>query len=152
MTALLDMGQWLPILDGDPAAVALYERHYSAQKALDRRRERGTALFVGPGKKLVLSTPCRRALFAWRHSRFRRDSQTGIECTVFRNEGAGLSSDLIRAADKLADDYFGPMRHFSFVDADAVASPHAGYCFVMAGWKHAGRSARGLLILERLPA
>jgi hypothetical protein len=151
MTALLNLGTWVPILDGDDAARELFERHYSAQKNLARRRERGTRLFVGPGEKLILSTPCRLALFAWRRERFRRDKQRGIECAVFSNRGAGLSSELIREADALADRRWPGERHFTFVDPKAVTSANPGYCFKVAGWRLCGQSQTGLLILERLP-
>lgn len=149
--ALLDLAIWVPILDGDRAAADLYERHYSARKSLSQRRMRGTNLFVGPGQKLILSTPCRRALFAWRWSKFRPDNQSGIECAIFRNEGAGLSSDLIRAADAIADARWPDQRHFTYIDPKRVASPNAGYCFAMAGWHRAGHSKRGLIIMDRAP-
>lgn len=149
MTDLLPLAAWVPILDGDDAARRLFERHYSARRSLPRRYARGTRLFVGPGEKLVLATPCRRALFAWRRERFRRDGQAGVECAVFRNEGAGLSSTLIRAADLIADARWPGVRHFTFVDPGEVASGLPGYCFLRAGWRFCGASAGGLTIMER---
>jgi len=148
----LDLSTWVPIIDGDIVARALYERHYSAQAALARRIERGTALFVGPGFKLVLSTPCRRALFVWRKENFRLDDQTGVNCTVFRNEGAGLASDLIRAADAVADARWPGQRHFTFVDPRRVRGNPPGNCFLRAGWSRCGHTAKGLHIFERLAA
>ncbi len=156
--ALLDLATWIPILDGDADACAMFERHYSAAKSLKLRRSRGTRLFVGPGFKLVLATPCRRALFVWRKFKS-ADSQTGIGCAVFRNEGAGLSSELIRAADDIADQRWPGERHFTYVNPRAVRSPNPGFCFRAAGWnfvrgadgKPATTKARKLLILERAP-
>jgi hypothetical protein len=155
---LLDLGVWVPILDGEPTAAAMYERHYSAAKRLDARQAAGTMLFMGPGDKLVLATPCRRGLFGWRRAQFRADGQTGVECSVFRNEGvAGVaSSDLIRAADAIADERWPGLRHFTYVDGAATASRRGrasspGECFVQAGWRLLDRVSqqRGLHILER---
>lgn len=159
--ALLNLGVWVPILDGEASAAAMYERHYSAVRTLARRRETGALLFLGPGEKLVLATPCRRALFGWRWAKLRADGQDGIECAVFRNEGAGLSSDLIRAADAIADERWPGERHFTYVNPRAVANSNAGRCFQRAGWRYVyvrdenrqkrrKRSTRGLYVMERI--
>jgi len=153
---LLPLATWVPVLDGDAVAVTMYERHYSAARGLARRRARGTTLFLGPGQKLVLMTPCRRALFAWRRERYRRDGQIGVECAIFRNEGAGLSSELISSADLIADRRWPGVRHFTFVDPAETARRRSrggapGQCFIHAGWRQCGETAsRGLKILERL--
>jgi hypothetical protein len=150
---LLNLATWVPILDGDDTARALFDRHYSRYFYADGRQPK---LFCGPGFKLVLSTPCRRGLFVWR--KFKSlDHQIGINCAVFRNEGAGLSSDLIRAADELADQRWPGERHYTYVSAPKTASRrsrHAqpGACFIHAGWQACGfTKKRGLVILERLP-
>ena len=149
MTALLPLATWVPILDGDAHACAMYERHYSSAKSIATRRARGTLLIAGPGFKLVLATPCRRALFVWRKFRS-MDHQYGISCAIFRNEGAGLSSDLIRAADDIADQRWPGERHYTYVNPRAVRSSYPGFCFVQAGWQRCGvTKARKLLILER---
>lgn len=151
MTQLLDLAVWVPILDGDATAAATYEGHYSSAKSRARRRANGAMLFLGPGEKLVLSTPCRRALFAWRLSRYRQDDQLGVECAIFSNLGAGLSSDLIRAADAIADERWPGERHFTFVNPRAIESTNPGYCFLQAGWARCpDRTGRGLRVLERL--
>jgi hypothetical protein len=152
---LLALDTWVPILDGDPAAAAMYERHYSSARSRSRRRARGTLLIMGPGYKLLLMTPCRRALFAWRKQKF----VPGVECAIFRNEGAGLSSDLIRAADAIADARWPGARHYTYVDPAAVANSNAGRCFVRADWRYVRmgeskysprlRTSRGLFVLER---
>lgn len=78
------------VRDGNDAARAMYDRHYSRRRYLDGRRP---LKIVGPGQYLVLMHASGRALFIWR--KFIDDSgQTGVNCAAFRNEGAGISSDL----------------------------------------------------------
>ena len=140
---------WLPVKDGDDHARSVFERHYSAERSLRLRRERGTILFVGPGFKMVLVTPCRRALFVWRKF-VSGDGQQGVNCAVFRNEGAGLSSDLIREADAIADERWPGERHFTYVNPRKVKSSNPGFCLIKAGWRRCGITKHNrLLILER---
>jgi hypothetical protein len=141
---------WMQVLDGDPAAEAMYMRHYSRKPG---RRAKG-GLIVGPGYKLLLVWHDGTALFAWRREMHRRDTQTGVNCAVFRNEGRLLSSDLIRQADEIADRRWPGERHFTFVDAEKTASRRSkaappGACFIHAGWRPCGHTALGLHILER---
>lgn len=71
---------------------------------------------------------------------------------MFRNEGAGLSSDLIREADSLAWQRWPVARHFTYVDDSKIQSRNPGYCFLQAGWRRCGRNADGrLTILEIYP-
>jgi hypothetical protein len=87
-------------------------------------------------------------MFVWRS--FRDDSgQSGVNCSVFRNEGRAQSSLLIRQADAIADHVWPGRRHYTYVRPQAVRSSNPGYCFVAAGWRKCGFSKRGLLILER---
>jgi hypothetical protein len=80
----------------------------------------------------------------------RLDNQTGVNCAVFRNEGAGLSSDLIREADELAWQRWPGERHFTYVWDEKVRSRNPGYCFLKAGWQRVGRNKDGrLTLLER---
>jgi hypothetical protein len=141
---------WLEVRDGNDTARDIFRRHYSHRPYADGRRP---LLFLGPGEKLVLLTACARALFAWR--KFIDDAvpkQEGVNCAVFRNEGAGRSSDLIRAADAVADARWPGQRHYTYVDVAKVRSPNPGYCFICAGWKRAGHTGGGKLILERAPS
>lgn len=137
---------WVPVRDGNATARAIFDRHYSRYRYADGR---DPALFVGPGEKLVLLWPDARALFVWR--RFRSaDGQQGINCAIFRNEGAGLASDLVRAADALADARWPGERHFTYVNPRKVRSCNPGCCFLKAGWRRCGITKhRKLLILER---
>ena len=159
---LLALADWVPILDGDPDAARMYDRHYSSSRTRAKRIATGATLFLGPGEKLVLATPCRRAVFGWRLSRLRADGQVGVECAIFRNEGAGRSSDLIRAADEIADQRWPGQRHFTYVNPKSVSNSNAGRCFYHAGWRYVyetdefgrrrrRRSTRGLFVMEREP-
>lgn len=145
-------GAWLPALDGDRRAMALYERHYSARQYADGRDRK---LFVGPGEKMVLLTERCDALFVWRRF-IDASGQRGINCAVFRNEGGNgcrnsghshCSSRLIYEADLLAwEKWPDERRHYTYVDPKKVRSANKGYCFKRAGWHPCGASAGGLLI------
>ena len=143
---LLASGTWTEVRKGNRTALAIFDRHYTSR----RQRVRRVAQFLGPGETMVLLTPCARALFAWRRS-IRDDGQTGVNCAVFRNEGAGLSSALIEAADALAFSRWPGERHFTHVDPREVRSTNPGFCFLRAGWRRCGSTASGLRILERTP-
>ena len=161
-------GHWLGVHDGDPRAVALYRRHYSANLKHNHRHG-----FVGHGDKLVLITATGDALFAWKthplelptpakpdkRSLKRGDrpparygKEGGIICTVFRNEGSLRSSDLILEAEALAWQRWPGQRLFTYVWPAKVKSVNPGYCFKMAGWRQCGRNKDGrLVILEKMP-
>lgn len=139
---------WLMVRDGNPTAAALYDRHYSRNPGAQ-----GDPRVAGPGEKLVLLTPCARALFVWRWFRS-KDPSAGpldVNCAIFRNEGAGLASDLILAAEPLAWAKWGPQRLYTYVNPKRVRSANPGYCFKRAGWRVCGvTKTRKLLILEKL--
>lgn len=149
-------GNWLAVTRVDPRAFALYRRHYSFEKNAPYRQRWNTNV-TGSGETMVLLTQCLRGLFVWlRNTVARLDGQVGVNCTIFRNEGAGLSSDLIREADALAWGRWPGERHFTYIDAQKTRhrrSKHAppGKCFIEAGWQECGFSAEGLVLLERLP-
>ena len=137
--------QWIVVKDGDDTGRELYRRHYSRRVYRDGRNP---MLFLGPGEKLVMLTPCARALFAWRRF-ISNDDQQGINCAVFRNEGAGLSCDLIREADAIADERWPGERHYTYVNPRKIRSSNPGYCFLVAGWQRCGTTKGNLMILER---
>jgi hypothetical protein len=138
---------WIVVRDGDDGAREVFDRHYSRYRYADGRQP---LLMIGPGQKMLLTTPDYRAIFAWR--KFISDNgQEGINCAIFRNEGAGRSSDLIRAADAMADERWPSERHYTYVNPRMVASVNPGYCFLMAGWRKCGITKhKKLLILERV--
>lgn len=145
-TSLIE-ATWIPVKDGNDTGREIFDSHYSRRHYKDGRKP---LLYVGPGEKIVLISPCARALFVWRKF-ISDDGQEGTNCAVFRNEGAGLSSDLIRAADALAWDRWPGERLYTYIDSKKIRSTNPGYCFLMAGWTHAGWSKRGLRILEIRP-
>lgn len=114
------------------------------------------AVLVGSGAKMVLLTPCARALFVWRKF-ISDDGQTGLNCAVFRNEGAGLSSALIQAAEAHAESHAKSIwhgeRHYTYVNPrKLIGGGNPGYCFIKAGWRKCGVTKHNkLLIFERLP-
>lgn len=137
---------WLQVWDGNPTAAAIYDRHYSRNPAA-----RGDPRVAGPGFKMVLLTPCVRGLFVWRKF-ISKDQQEGVNCAIFRNEGAGLSSELIRAAMALAWERWPGQRLYTYVNQRKVRSTNPGCCFKKAGWRVCGvTKTRKLLVLEVLP-
>jgi hypothetical protein len=100
---------------------------------------------------MMLLTPDALAMFAWRkfidHCIPKQD---GVNCAVFRNEGAGLSSDLIRAAEVIAWERWPGERLYTYVDPKRTRHKRdPGRCFLKAGWRHAGWTKGGLRILEK---
>jgi len=143
---------WIPVLDTDPRAVALYSRHYSARRA-KTRIDRTRYGFSGQGQSMVLITERADALFGWNHSMIARDDgQEGVNCFVFRNESSVLSSALIKDAQEWAWRRWGKVRLFTYINADKVRHKRdPGRCFLKAGWRKCGVSKGGLVILELLP-
>lgn len=139
---------WVEVKDGDFTGRHLFHRHYSYKPYRDGRKP---LLFVGPGEKMVLLTPDAKALFVWRKF-ISGDGQDGVNCAVFRNEEAGLASDLIRNADRLAWERWPGERHYTYVNRKKVRSTNPGYCFLKAGWRKCGVTKhRKLLIFEITP-
>ena len=139
---------WIPVLDGNESARHLFDRHYSRYRYADGRKPK---LFVGPGEKMVLSTPCAMALFIWRKF-ISGDGQEGVNCAVFRNETDMRSSDLIMEADALADARWPGERHYTYADAGKIRSTNPGYCFQRAGWRKCGITKWNKLVILERPA
>lgn len=76
----------------DPRAAALADRHYSRQTI-------GARQFVPPGRCFVLVQDSAYWVTSWPFAQFVRHAWAGAWiCSAFRNEGVGLSSELIREA------------------------------------------------------
>ena len=104
---------------------------------------------MGPGTKIVLVTLNYDALFVWRKAIYRRDGQTGVECSLFRNESTTLSSELIKEAMEIAWQRWPGERLFTYVADSKIKSVNPGCCFKKAGWRKCGRSkVNKLTILE----
>jgi hypothetical protein len=139
---------WQEVKDGDETARDIFDGHYSRYRYADGRKPK---LFVGPGQKMVLITAKANALFVWRKF-ISGDGQQGVNCAVFRNEGAGLSSRLIQEAVSLAWERWPQQRLYTYVNPRKVQSSNPGFCFLKAGWRRCGvTKKRKLLILELKP-
>lgn len=141
----------------DRAALPLADRHYNRQKP-------GTPQFVPPGACLVLVTgdPV-AALWVTSHplAEFTKHAWAGAWVnSLFRNEGAGLSSELIREAVAATRAMMGeppPLGMITFVDAGKVRPKRdPGRCYLRAGFEHDGYTEGGLwafrLAPEAMPA
>lgn len=136
---MLIEGHWIQVKDGDPRASAIFKRHYTARRGVDYCRYG----FSGKGESMILLTERCDALFCWRMV-----EGEGVVCSVFRNEGATLSSELIREAVDLAQQRWPGQRLYTYVNQRLVRGD--GKCFKAAGWhKLAGRTKKlGLITLE----
>ena len=141
----------------DPRARELADRHYNRQKV-------GASQFVPPGRCLVLyaETATGKSFWvtSWPFAQYVKHAWAGAwMCSAFRNEGAGLSSDLIaQAVAATCDEYGAPpaLGMVTFVDeaktrrGRSKTSP-PGKCFLEAGFRYAGRTKGGLIALQLLP-
>lgn len=137
----------------DPKAREIADRHYNRQKV-------GTDQFVPPGRCLVLyaRTDTGRAIWvtSWPFAEYVRHAWPGAwMCSAFRNEGAGLASDLIRDAVAATRSYMGEpplLGMVTFVDRRKVRGKRDfGYCYRMAGFVECGETKGGLLALQLKP-
>lgn len=141
---MIDWGElWVPVQKFTPTAAKLADGHYS-------RRTVGSPQFMPPGQTLVLMTPDELAVFGWwrPHPGSGIRAMNGLDgwtCTIFRNTGPHLSSDLILEAERVLLDRYdcGPDGLITYVWDRKVRSVNPGYCFKIAGWRVTGRSADG---------
>lgn len=145
-------GYWRRVTKFDPLAAQLADGHYS-------RRTKGSPQFMPPGQTLVLMGMDGKAVFGWwrPHPESGLEAMNGLDgwtCTIFRNIGPRLSSELILEAEKYLVDTgwgCGPDGLLTYVWDARVRSTNPGYCFIRAGWRRAGRSADGRKTLLRKP-
>lgn len=135
----------------DEAARQLADRHYNRQKP-------GATGFVPPGRCLVLLSECERAFWvtSWPFAEYVKHAWAGAwVCSAFRNEGAGLSSDLIRqavAATRAKWSEVPELGMITFVDKGKIkAKRNPGYCYIKAGFRPCGETKGGLLAFQLLP-
>ena len=136
----------------DPLGCKLADRHYSRQKM-------GSPQFVPPGRCLVLiaETETGQEVWAtsWPFAQYVKHAWAGAwVCSIFRNEGAALSSDLINQAVAATRWHYGDapeLGMITFVKPSAVRSSNPGYCYQMAGWKRCGAAKDGKPCFQILP-
>ena len=153
----------------DPCAVAIADRHYNRQK-------HGTPQFMPPGSCVVFNTLDGRAVWgtSWPKAEYVKHAWAGAWVnSIFRNEGAALSSRLIREAVAATRAFYGPpppLGMVTFIDTEKTAPKEVpGWCYRRAGFKRArcpahaaapnadcascaGRTKGGLVALQLLPA
>src|SRR5262245_19183313 len=150
MAETLPPMRWRTSYRYDPAGVALADRHYN-------RRKHGSPQFVPPGRNLVFVTTCEQAVWvtSWPYARYVRHAWGGAWVnTIFRNEGAGLSSELIREALAATLWTWEPpaLGCVSFINADKVRRKRdPGRCYRKAGFHHVGYTKRDGLWVYQLP-
>lgn len=124
--------------------------HYNRQKI-------GAPQFVPPGRCIVLKTACVRAVWvtSWPFAQYVQHAWAGAWVnSLFRNEGAGLSSELIReAVAATCAIWRAPeLGMVSFVDADKTRRKRdPGRCYRRAGFRHVGFTKGGLYAFQMLP-
>jgi len=137
----------------DPNARVLADRHYNRQKI-------GSPQFVPPGRCLVLyaRTGTGEAFWitSWPFAEYVKHAWAGAwVCSAFRNEAAGLSSELITQALAATKAFFGPpppLGMITFVDSGKVRRKRDfGRCYLRAGFKPCGFTKGGLHAFQILP-
>ena len=126
----------------DPEMARLADRHYSRVRV-------GSPQYAPPGKMLVLRDALGTVLFVWSWQQYRKDGQTGYNCSIFRNESTRVSSGIILEAEQAAVTLWGSGRAFTYVDETHVKSNNPGYCFKVAGWVLRGKSKTGKLLFVK---
>lgn len=154
------MGNWQPSHRADPEVVPIADRHYNRQKI-------GSPQFVPPGRCVVLKIGTRAQLLnrytggafwvtSWPFAQYVKHAWAGAwMCSAFRNEGAGLSSELIREAIAITRSIWTPpdVGIVTFVSEKHTQrgrskNSKAGKCFLDAGFTEAGKTQGGLIALE----
>lgn len=143
---------WSKSHRGDPAAVAIADRHYNRQKP-------GTPQFVPPGRCVVLVAPGALWVTSWPFGEYVKHRWPGAWVnSLFRKEVPGLASEFIReavAATRWEWPDIPDLGMVTFVDASKVESENPGYCYLMAGFERDGMTKGGLLAFrlrpERMP-
>jgi len=141
---------WERVLSLDAKLRSFAAPHYSRQNP-------DSPQLAPPGRRLYFATPDRRALWASSRQKFAAPHRLGSwVCTFFRNEGAGLSSDLIRAAVAATRHCWGdPPARGMATEVDPTKTRKKrdpGRCYRRAGFRDFGeRTKRGLVVLRLMP-
>ena len=145
---------WVKSHRFDPFGCAIADRHYNRQKV-------GSPQFVPPGRCLVLLAPSRenaKALWVTSWPRYAQHAWEGAWInSTFRNEGAGLSSELIRDALACTRHRWAgeepELGMITFVAPESVkAKKDIGYCYLKAGFIRVGKTkTRNRLVFQIKP-
>lgn len=139
----------------DKRALPLADRHYNRQKI-------GSPQYVPPGRCLCLLSESGSALWvtSWPFGEYVKHAWPGAWVnSLFRKEGAGHASDMIRAAVAATRMFWQPpdIGIVSFVDPTEVPGVVVrgerifGFCYLKAGWSHVGFTKAGLWTWQQLP-
>jgi len=143
----------------DQRARRVADRHYNRQTP-------GSPQFVPPGRCCVLYASDDKGQAVWNTSwpfaEYTKHEWAGAWVnSLFRNEGMGLSSDLIREAvaatrwfHRNEESWNDPMPEdgmITFIDESEVQSDNPGYCYLCAGFERVGRTEGGLVAVQLLP-
>jgi len=139
----------------DPLSLPLADRHYNRQKI-------GSPQFVPPGRCLVLRSADSNALWvtSWPFAEYTKHAWGGAWVnSLFRSEGAGRASDLIREAIAITRTIWEPppLGMITFVDSKHVppkirrGEAIYGYSYLKAGFRHVGFTKGGLWAWQMLP-
>lgn len=140
---------WRLSYRADIAALPLANRHYSRQRP-------ASGQFVAPGRCVVLTGLRADALWVslWQKHVDHAWKDAWV-CSLFRNESAELSSELIRqavAASRFVWPSVPSQGIVTFVDPDRVRRKRdPGRCFVRAGFRPCGTTQGGLLAFQMTP-
>ena len=133
----------------DPRVVPLADRHYNRQKI-------GSPQFVPPGRCLVLYLKNEHGeafwVSSWPLAEYTHHEWAGAWiCTAFRNEGAGLASELIKDALKATVWKWGAPPEkgmITFINTEKVkptmvhGKPTFGRTYELAGFKQVGETKK----------
>lgn len=142
---------WRVTNRADKDAVSLADRHYNRQKI-------GSPQFVPPGRCVVLLSKCKRAVWvtSWPFKEYVKHQWAGAWVnSMFRNEGAGLSSKLIIEAIAITRSFWDvpEMGLITFVNAEKVKHKRdPGRCYLKAGFLKVGKTKGDLIALQLLPS
>lgn len=143
-----EASRWRLSTRADPAAVAVADRHYNRQNV-------GSPQFVPPGRCLVLLTERALWVTSWPFAQYVRHRWPGAwVCSLFRNEGECLSSELIREAVAVTRWRWPDIPELgmiTFVNRDMIRSTNPGYCYQQAGFVKDGHTKGGLYALRLAP-
>ena len=142
----------------DPRARVLADRHYS-------RKHPGTPQFAPPGRCCVFyaKTETGRAFWvtSFPYAEYVQHDWPGAWlCAAFRNEGAGIASEMIIDAVAATRAYFGEppeLGMITFINTRKVkptfvhGKPSWGRTYTLAGFKEVGKTKGGLLVFQLLP-